>query len=292
MRVRLGVLFSPRRAAQGRAPAFLSLSLRHSSPHRPVRVRLKVMVQLLVQADDVVDAPDAVHAGLGDLLAVGEEMEGRRVKFRLTREGAKRERRVRTSPPCSLASPRAIPTPRPWRNRGDGSASHPPPPLPPRRHHASSPSPPLSLPAPGSHMVMSMSGSALMDSAASSEFSTSSRMDVYKHLPGCEMEGVCGVGRRQEKRACERAGGERNAGPDGRIRRCARPRLSFPHVVKARDVFVLREKLGGRFLLEVALLFGGHGEGGGAAGAAEDGQQREREPAFRPASAKNSRLER
>jgi hypothetical protein len=31
------------------------------------------------------------------------------------------------------------------------------------------------------------------------------------------------------------------------------------HVVKARDVFVLRKKLGGRLLLEVALLFGGHG---------------------------------
>ena len=40
-------------------------------------------------------------------------------------------------------------------------------------------------------MVISMSGSAEMDSAASSEFSTSSRMEVYRHLPGYGMsEGV------------------------------------------------------------------------------------------------------
>lgn len=35
------------------------------------------------------------------------------------------------------------------------------------------------------HMVMSMTGSSLMASAASSAFSTSSRMVVYKHFPGC-----------------------------------------------------------------------------------------------------------
>lgn len=36
-----------------------------------------------------------------------------------------------------------------------------------------------------SSIVMSTSGSVPAASAASSEFSTSSRMDVYKHLPGC-----------------------------------------------------------------------------------------------------------
>ena len=38
-------------------------------------------------------------------------------------------------------------------------------------------------------MVTSMSGSWLMLSAASSEFSTSSRMVVYRHLPGCSVLG-------------------------------------------------------------------------------------------------------
>lgn len=44
------------------------------------------------------------------------------------------------------------------------------------------------------HTVMSMSGSWLMLSAASSAFSTSSRMVVYRHLPGCKARGAIAVG--------------------------------------------------------------------------------------------------
>jgi hypothetical protein len=37
------------------------------------------------------------------------------------------------------------------------------------------------------------------------------------------------------------------------------PRPILSHIVEARDVFILGEELGGRFLLQVALLFGRHG---------------------------------
>ena len=39
------------------------------------------------------------------------------------------------------------------------------------------------------HMVTSMSGSWLMLSAASREFSTSSRIVVYRHFPACSVLG-------------------------------------------------------------------------------------------------------
>ena len=61
------------------------------------------------------------------------------------------------------------------------------------------------------HTVMSMSGSWLMLSAASSAFSTSSRIVVYRHLPGCTGTGT--------GRQAGRQGTARQLGGRGRRRR-------------------------------------------------------------------------
>ena len=85
------------------------------------------------------------------------------------------------------------------------------------------------------HMVTSMSGSWLMLSAASNEFSTSSRTVVYRHLPGCKAW-QC----RFQAPAQTGWHSKENFGVDA----------SQAHVVKAGDVLVLRKEFCRALVLE------------------------------------------
>lgn len=91
------------------------------------------------------------------------------------------------------------------------------------------------------HTVMSMSGSWLMLSAASNPFSTSSRMVVYRHLPGCrrnravQRQQAWMEGRRHGHSALPHASGS--------------PKLAA-HIVESRDGAVVGEELGRTLLLQ------------------------------------------
>ena len=92
---------------------------------------------------------------------------------------------------------------------------------------------------------MSMSGSWLMPSAASSAFSTSSRIVVYKHLPGC------GRWDQSQQRTLGRSSiGKRQRAAHAAASQAARR----AHVVKACDSAVVSEELRRALLLQQVAL--------------------------------------
>lgn len=124
------------------------------------------------------------------------------------------------------------------------------------------------------HTVTSMSGSTLMASAASSPFSTSSRMVVYRHLPACGVQGMWQQGREggsvgaaaEQRRmvACASSGGTAARSKLAALHPASsRQPAHHTHIVKPRNRAVVGEKLCGTLLLQrrVARLAAGLGLG-------------------------------